>query len=72
MPRHSVILGSYNRPKLIRLALDSVFAQTVQDFEVIITDDGSNEETLSAILDRIVVYRSTYVITKATVSAPKP
>lgn len=53
MPRHSVILSSYNRPKLIQLALDSVFSQTIQDFEVIVTDDGSNEETLGAIRSRI-------------------
>jgi spore maturation protein CgeD len=48
-PKHSVILSSYNRPKLIREAIGSLLAQTVNDFEVVITDDGSNQETLDAI-----------------------
>lgn len=48
-PRHSVIVGSYNRPRLVSQAIVSVLEQTVQDFELIISDDGSNDETLSAI-----------------------
>jgi spore maturation protein CgeD len=42
-------MTSYNRPTLVRLAIQSVLKQTVQDFEFIIADDGSNEETREAI-----------------------
>ena len=48
-PKHSVIVGSYNRPRLVGLAIASVLEQTVQDFELIVSDDGSNDETLSTI-----------------------
>jgi glycosyltransferase involved in cell wall biosynthesis len=41
MPKVSVIMPSYNTAGLIGEALDSVFTQTYQDFEVIIVNDGS-------------------------------
>jgi glycosyltransferase involved in cell wall biosynthesis len=47
--KHTVVLGSYNRPKLIARAITSILDQTHQDFQLLITDDGSNEATLSAI-----------------------
>lgn len=50
-PKHSVILGSYNRPRMIRAAIQSVMDQTKDEWELIVTDDGSNEETISSILE---------------------
>jgi O-antigen biosynthesis protein len=41
--RFSIVIPVYNRPKFIREAIDSVFAQTFQDFELIIMDDGSTD-----------------------------
>lgn len=46
---HTVILGSFNRPKMVRDAIRSVKAQTRDDWQLIITDDGSNKETMRAI-----------------------
>jgi glycosyltransferase involved in cell wall biosynthesis len=40
-PRVSVIIPSYNTAALIANCLDSVFAQTFSDFEVIVVNDGS-------------------------------
>jgi glycosyltransferase involved in cell wall biosynthesis len=40
-PRVSVITPAYNAARYIREALDSVFAQTFQDVEVIVVNDGS-------------------------------
>jgi len=42
-PLVSIVLPTFNRPQLLRLALDSVAAQTLRDFELIIADDGSDE-----------------------------
>lgn len=42
----SVVLTSYNRPNMIREAVDSVVSQTMGDWELIIIDDGSKPEVL--------------------------
>jgi glycosyltransferase involved in cell wall biosynthesis len=44
-PTVSVILPTYDRLPYLRLAVDSVFAQTFTDWELIVADDGSSEET---------------------------
>lgn len=45
MPFFSVIIPTHNRAALLREALDSVFAQTLTDSEVIVVDDGSTDST---------------------------
>ena len=42
-PKISVIISTYNRPKMLQRAVDSVLAQTFKDFELIIVDDHSKE-----------------------------
>ena len=41
----SVILPTYNRLRFLRAAIASVHAQTLANWELIIADDGSDEET---------------------------
>jgi glycosyltransferase involved in cell wall biosynthesis len=41
----SVVIATYNRAYILRQALDSVLAQTCRDFEILIVDDGSSDNT---------------------------
>ena len=52
VPRVSVVIPSRDRWPLLRVALRSVFDQTLRDIEVIVVDDGSRDETPDA-LERI-------------------
>jgi glycosyltransferase involved in cell wall biosynthesis len=60
-PHVSVIMSVYNDERYLREAVDSILAQTFIDFELVIIDDGSNDETatiLSTYQDpRIAVHR---------------
>ena len=44
-PAVSIVLPTFNRTSYLRCAVDSVHAQTFRDWEMIIADDGSGEET---------------------------
>jgi glycosyltransferase involved in cell wall biosynthesis len=48
-PLISVIIPTYNRAHFIRDALESVFTQTFKDYEVIVVDDGSTDNTQTAL-----------------------
>ena len=46
-PRVSIGMPVYNGQRFLREVLDSILAQTFADFELIISDNGSTDETES-------------------------
>jgi hypothetical protein len=50
MPRVSVIIPTYNRAHLIREAVSSVLKQIFTNFELIVVDDGSTDNTEEVLL----------------------
>ena len=51
MPKVSVIIGIYNCAPYLQEALDSLYAQTFQDFEIILCEDGSTDNTYEVALE---------------------
>lgn len=49
IPTISVVIPSYNHEKYVKETIESVLNQTFQDFEIIITDDGSKDNTVNEI-----------------------
>src|ERR1700738_1634065 len=47
MPRVSVIVPNYNHARFLRRRMESVLRQTYRDFEVILLDDCSTDESRS-------------------------
>lgn len=45
----SVIIPTYNRGYIIDKAIESVLTQTYEPFELIVVDDGSNDDTMAVI-----------------------
>ncbi len=59
-PLVTCVIPCFNRPDYVRVAIDSVLAQTYQPIEIIVVDDGSTDDTpqvLATYGDRICVIR---------------
>ncbi|RYD03472.1 hypothetical protein N752_20035 [Desulforamulus aquiferis] len=63
MSKVSVIMTSYNKPQYIGKAIEGILKQTFTDFELLLMDDNSNDETQQVIEgfltdERIKYFRS--------------
>ena len=59
MPLFSIVIPSYNRAHLLKECVSAVLSQSLNDFELIVVDDGSKDETqalMETIIDPRVVY----------------
>jgi glycosyltransferase involved in cell wall biosynthesis len=48
-PKLSIIVPTYNRADTLARALDSIFAQTYHNFEIIVVNDGSTDNTVDVL-----------------------
>lgn len=61
-PAISICIPTYNRAKVLRETMKSVLDQDFQDFELVVVDDGSTDETESIVTEmaqpQLVYYRN--------------
>lgn len=57
-PKISVIMGIYNCASTLQEALDSLYAQTFQDFEIILCEDGSSDNTYQVAEDNAQTHKN--------------
>jgi glycosyltransferase involved in cell wall biosynthesis len=63
VPRVTVITPAYNVGRYIGEAMDSVLAQSFGDFEYLVIDDGSTDETADVIRERVAADPRVQLIT---------
>jgi glycosyltransferase involved in cell wall biosynthesis len=74
MPTVSVIIPTYNRAHVLGRSIQSVLNQTFQDFELIIVDDGSTDDT-EALVNRFRSKKIKYIrhqVNQGGSAAPAP
>ena len=45
MPKVSIIISTYNRAEYLESTIKNILCQTMADFEIIVCDDGSDDNT---------------------------
>ncbi len=68
MPKVSIVMGVYNCEHTVAAALDSMLAQTYQDWEFVICDDGSTDGTYAAVEAYRCRYPDRFVLLKNEVN----
>ena len=71
MPRVSVIIPCYNHGEFISDAVKSIINQTYQDFEIIIINDGSDDDYTNKILSSNMNFEKTKIINTSKVGVSK-
>ena len=61
-PYFSIVIPTYNRSRLVKYAIDSVLNQTFRDFEIVVCDNGSLDDTPTVVC-RLTDPRVRYVRT---------
>jgi glycosyltransferase involved in cell wall biosynthesis len=51
-PFFSVVITTYNRARIVCRCIDSCLGQDFEDFEIVVVDDGSSDDTASALDER--------------------
>lgn len=70
-PKVTVIVPNYNHEKFLKQRIDSIFDQTFQDFEVILLDDCSTDESVGILRERASHSKVSHlIVNKANSGSP--
>lgn len=72
MPRVSVVVPNYNHERFLERRIQSIFEQTFQDFELILLDDASTDDSIHIIEKYRSDSRVKIVVNKANSGSPFP
>lgn len=50
-PTFSIVITTYNRARIVRRCIDSCLAQSFEDFEIVVVDDGSSDDTAAVLAE---------------------
>lgn len=56
-PFYSIIIPTYNRAQFLKIAVNSILNQSFDNYELIIVDDGSTDNTKEIVQNYIDIYR---------------
>ena len=51
-PTFSIVITTYNRARIVCRCIDACLAQTFSDFEIVVVDDGSADDTQAVLAER--------------------
>lgn len=68
MPKFSVVISVYNKEALVKETIESVLHQSVQDFDIIIINDGSTDDS-EQVITSIPSKKITYIPLKKNAGA---
>ncbi len=51
-PTFSIVITTYNRARIVCRCIDACLAQTFNDFEIVVVDDGSSDDTRAVLSER--------------------
>ncbi len=71
-PKVSIIMACYNCEKTLRKAVDSILAQTYENWVMICCDDGSQDKTLEILKEYEATYPEKFVVIKNEVNSKLP
>jgi glycosyltransferase involved in cell wall biosynthesis len=51
-PTFSIVITTYNRARIVCRCIDACLAQSTEDFEIVVVDDGSSDDTVAVLGER--------------------
>lgn len=72
MPRVSIIVPNYNHKKFLKKRLESIVQQTYQDYEIILLDDASSDESVNILNEFSKINKKVklFIVNKENSSSP--